>query len=82
MDYVIRFLAGGIVVSMFAVLGDLLRPKRFAGLFCAALAAFGTDIWLTARYGAVPSLALGSMVWLSIAVSLFFLRHKFRRVTI
>lgn len=36
MDYVIRFLAGGAVVSLFAVLGDLLRPKSFAGLFAAS----------------------------------------------
>jgi hypothetical protein len=36
MDYLIRFLAGGIVVSLFAVVGDVLRPKSFAGLFGAA----------------------------------------------
>lgn len=32
----IRFLVGGLVVSLFALLGDLLRPKSFAGLFGAA----------------------------------------------
>ena len=36
MDYVIRFFAGGVVVSLFAIVGDLLRPKSFAGLFGAA----------------------------------------------
>ena len=36
MDYIIRFIAGGAVVSVFAVLSDLLRPKSFAGLFGAA----------------------------------------------
>jgi len=36
MEYAIRFLAGGLVVSAFAVLGDMLRPKSFAGLFGAA----------------------------------------------
>ena len=35
-ELVIRFLAGGILVSVFAVLGDLLRPKSFAGVFGAA----------------------------------------------
>jgi hypothetical protein len=35
-DYVLRFLAGGIVVSLFAILGDVLRPKSVAGLFGAA----------------------------------------------
>lgn len=36
MDYLIRFLAGGLVVSLFAIIGDVLRPKSFAGLFGAA----------------------------------------------
>jgi len=36
LEYVIRFLAGGIVVSAFALRGDILRPKSFAGLFGAA----------------------------------------------
>jgi hypothetical protein len=33
---IIRFLIGGLVVSVFAVLGDMLKPKSFAGLFGAA----------------------------------------------
>ena len=36
MEYALRFLAGGIIVSAFAILGDLLRPKSFAGLFGGA----------------------------------------------
>jgi hypothetical protein len=35
-EYVVRFIVGGIVVSGFAMLGDVLRPKSFAGLFGAA----------------------------------------------
>lgn len=35
-DLLIRFVAGGAVVSLFAVVGDVLRPKSFAGLFGAA----------------------------------------------
>lgn len=31
-----RFLLGGLIVSAFAVVGDVLRPKGFAGLFGAA----------------------------------------------
>ena len=29
-EYVVRFLVGGVVVSDFAMLGDVLRPKSFA----------------------------------------------------
>jgi hypothetical protein len=36
MDYLVRFVAGGAVVSLFAIVGDVLRPKSFAGLFGAA----------------------------------------------
>ena len=48
-EYVIRFLVGGAVVSAFAMLGDLLRPKSFAGLFGAApsvaLATLGIAVY-------------------------------------
>jgi len=35
-EVLIRFVVGGTVVSFFAILGDLLKPKSFAGLFGAA----------------------------------------------
>src|SRR6266550_4014459 len=35
-EMLIRFLIGGVVVSAFAFMGDLLKPKSFAGLFGAA----------------------------------------------
>jgi hypothetical protein len=35
-DYLVRFVAGGVAVSLFAIVGDVLRPKSFAGLFGAA----------------------------------------------
>lgn len=36
MQLVFRFVVGGLVVSLFAVIGDVLKPKSFAGLFGAA----------------------------------------------
>src|ERR1700757_5416118 len=36
MQIVFRFVVGGFVVSLFAVIGDVLTPKSFAGLFGAA----------------------------------------------
>jgi hypothetical protein len=52
-EYVVRFLVGGVVVSAFAMLGDILRPKSFAGLFGAApsvaLATLGIAVY---RHGA------------------------------
>src|SRR5258708_35113202 len=36
MEILLRFLIGGAVISAFALLGEVLRPKSFAGLFGAA----------------------------------------------
>jgi len=48
MQFIFRFVVGGLIVSMFAVIGDLLKPKSFAGLFGAApsvaLATLGLTI--------------------------------------
>lgn len=35
-EYLLRFIAGGLFVSLFAIIGDVVRPKSFAGLFGAA----------------------------------------------
>jgi hypothetical protein len=35
-ETLVRFLIGGLAVSFFAALGDIFRPKSFAGLFGAA----------------------------------------------
>lgn len=49
MDYAFRFMIGGAIVSIFAVVGDILRPKSFAGLFGAApsvaLATLALGFW-------------------------------------
>ena len=48
MQWIIRFIVGGAVISLFATLGDVFRPKGFAGLFGAApsvaLATLGLTI--------------------------------------
>jgi uncharacterized membrane protein (GlpM family) len=59
-DLVISFLVGGLVVSLFAMLSDALRPKSFAGLFGAApsiaLATLGLAIHKNGRsYAALES---------------------------
>jgi uncharacterized membrane protein (GlpM family) len=47
-ELILRFLIGGTVVSLFAVLGDVFRPKSFAGLFdsapSVALATLGLTV--------------------------------------
>jgi Protein of unknown function (DUF3147) len=72
-EYVIRFLLGGVVVSAFAMLGDVLKPKSFAGLFGAApsvaLATLGIAIYQHgASYAAVQA---GSMMAGAVALAVY-----------
>jgi Protein of unknown function (DUF3147) len=58
-----RFLIGGLAVSAFATLGDVLKPKSFAGLFGAApsvaIATLALAVSLHGpRYAAVESSAM------------------------
>jgi hypothetical protein len=62
-EYIVRFLVGGVVVSAFAMLGDILHPKSFAGLFAAApsvaLATLGIALYRHgAEYAALQSRAM------------------------
>src|ERR1700735_4138700 len=60
----IRFLIGAVAVSIFAVLGDLFKPKSFAGLFGAApsvaLATLGLTVASEGSHFAVTE--AGSMI--------------------
>jgi hypothetical protein len=85
MDYAVRFLAGGLIVSVFALLGDVLRPKSFAGLFGAAPSvALATLIltFLKEGNGYVSmegrSMLLGAiaLTFYSIAVSQLLMRFR------
>jgi uncharacterized membrane protein YczE len=71
MEYLARFLVGGLAVSAFAILGDVLRPKGFAGLFGAApsvaLATLGIAFW---QHGADYALTQGEAMMLG-AIALF-----------
>lgn len=73
MEYAVRFLIGGIAVSAFALLGDILRPKSFAGLFGAApsvaLATLGIAL---IQHGASYAAAQGrTMVWGAVALFVY-----------
>jgi uncharacterized membrane protein (GlpM family) len=55
---IIRFLVGGAVVSLFAVLADVLKPKSFAGLFGAAPSVALATLGLTILANGKPYAAL------------------------
>lgn len=70
----IRFLIGGAVVTLFAILGDLFKPKSFAGLFGAAPSVALATLSLTittegAGYASVEarSMMAGAIAFLAYA---------------
>jgi Protein of unknown function (DUF3147) len=84
-DYAIRFLAGGLIVSFFAILGDVLRPKSFAGLFGATPSVALATLTLTivekgAGYVALEaqSMVLGSAAFLIYSFFVCQLLMRFR----
>ena len=58
LEYLLRFLAGGIAVSAFAALGDTLRPKSFAGLFGAAPSIALATLLITLSHKGAPFAAV------------------------
>src|SRR5215469_2707648 len=85
MDLVLRFLIGGTMVSVFAMAGDLLKPRSFAGLFGAAPSvAIATLALTTAHEGPayaaaechsmrIGAIALGLYAWV---VCRLLVRHN------
>jgi Protein of unknown function (DUF3147) len=68
-EMIARFLIGGVVVSCFAVLGEIFRPKSFAGLFGAAPSIALATIGITvAKHGhAYAAIEARSMIFGAIA---------------
>jgi uncharacterized membrane protein (GlpM family) len=86
-ELLFRFLIGGVLVSAFAMLGDMFKPKSFAGLFGAApsiaLATLGLTVLRQGRpYAAVEahSMIAGAVGFFLYAycVSWLMLRRKVR----
>ena|SRR5579862_2704181 len=85
MHLVARFLIGGCLVSLFAIVADVLRPKSFAGLFGAAPSIALAVLTLTilsngAAYAALEarSMTVGALAFLAYAaaVSRWLMRHR------
>lgn len=80
-----RFAVGGFMVTLFALLGDLLKPKSFAGLFGAApsvaLATLGLTIFTDGTsYAALESRSMiaGALAFFLYACGCCYLMMKFK----
>jgi hypothetical protein len=88
-EMVARFFVGGLVVSLFAMFSDALRPKSFAGLFGAApsiaLATLGLTIHKNGRVFAAleaRSMVLGAIGFLVYAVILSCILRRYEVSTL
>jgi hypothetical protein len=70
-ELAIRFIVAGLFVSAFAVLGDLFKPKSFAGLFGAAPSVALATLALTIRKDGHAFAASEARAMLAGAVALF-----------
>ncbi len=69
-DLLLRSLIGGIVVSLFAILGDIFRPKSFAGLFGAAPSIALATLGLTLHHNGKLYAALEARSMIAGAVAM------------
>ena len=90
-DLILRFVIGGVAVSAFAALGDVLKPKSFAGLFGAApsiaLATLGLTIAANGKMHAATearSMIAGALVFFLYAwlCSWLMLRGKLKAMPV
>lgn len=86
-----RFIVGGAIVSAFAIIGDILKPKSFAGLFGAAPSVALATLAMTVvsdgpSYAAIEgrSMLAGAVAFFVYAslVSRIMMRYKFRAVSV
>jgi hypothetical protein len=70
-ELVIRFLVGGLMVSAFAVLGDVLKPRTFAGVFAAAPSVALASLLLSHRAHGAAYVAIEGRSMILGAVALF-----------
>lgn len=84
-ELIARFLIGGVIISAFALMGDVLRPKSFAGLFGAAPSVALATIGITiAKHGheyvsiEARSMVLGAIAFVVYAfvVSRVLIRYR------
>jgi hypothetical protein len=73
MELLWRFLLGGALVSLFALIGDVLRPKRLAGIFGGAPSVALATLALTGYSSGPPIAALEarSMILSSVGFVLY-----------
>ncbi len=73
MEYIIRFFTGAIIVSVFAVIGDMFRPRTLSGIFGSAPTIAIATLSLGFFKGDVDKIPIegGSMMIGTIALAIY-----------
>ncbi len=71
LETILRFLFGGIIVTIFAVIGDIFRPRTFSGLFGAAPTVALATLGLTFAKEGVQYVSTEGRSMIAGAVGLF-----------
>jgi len=85
-EIAIRFVVGGVVVSAFALISDLFKPKTFAGLFGAApsvaLASLGLIVVRQGKEIAATearSMVIGAVALMLYAMLISYVMFRYQR---
>jgi uncharacterized membrane protein (GlpM family) len=85
MDMMLRFLIGGLVVSVFAILGDMVKPESLGGVFAAApTIALATLVLTVHKHGGVyvateaKSMIAGAIAFFVYASGVSFVLMRWR----
>lgn len=70
-ETILRFIIGGAIVSAFAAIGDILKPKSFAGLFGAAPSVAVATLGITLRLKGPEYCAIEGRSMLGGAIAFF-----------
>ncbi|MGC2474186.1 MAG: DUF3147 family protein [Candidatus Sulfotelmatobacter sp.] len=79
-EILIRFLIGGVSVSIFAFLGDVFKPKSFAGLFGAAPSVALATLLLTIGKEGSHYVAIETTSMIAGSIALFVYTSAVSRV--
>lgn len=72
LEYFVRFIAGGLLVSAFALISQACEPKQFAGIFSAAPSVLLAGLALTLLFKSADSATLTAEGAIAGAVGMVF----------
>ena len=85
MDLLLRALFGGVVVSLFSIVGDILKPKSLAGTMAAAPAIALASVALTVHKKGIPyattearSMIAGAIAFLVFAIAVSWVQMRYK----